>query len=111
MVKLPKKNKQKDRICVITCGPEPAYVAQYSFVKEEFVFIGKFSPVCVDEDNIVDTNGAGDAFAGGFLSGYVQKKTLEECCQAGHWAASVIIQTRGCQIPESCEFSYAESNN
>jgi len=30
----------------------------------------------------------------------VKKEPLENCMKAGHWAAAVIIQTRGCQIPE-----------
>ena len=57
-------------------------------------------PELVDESLIVDTNAAGDAFAGGFLSKYVRKQPLPQCMHAGHWAASLIIQVRGCKIPE-----------
>lgn len=33
--------------------------------------------------SIVDTNGAGDAFVGGFLSQLVLGKDVAECCRAG----------------------------
>jgi len=49
---------------------------------------------------IVDTNGAGDAFAGGFLSKLVNGQNLDECVKAGHYCAALVIQTRGCQLPE-----------
>jgi len=95
-----KKNKNKKRVVVITCGPNPAYVAEYDFKKEQMTFFNTYQPDYVEENCIVDTNGAGDAFAGGFLSRFVKKEPLENCMKAGHWAAAVIIQTRGCQIPE-----------
>jgi sugar/nucleoside kinase (ribokinase family) len=31
---------------------------------------------------IVDTNGAGDAFVGGFLAALAKKHSLQGCCQA-----------------------------
>ena len=98
--KLPKKNKNKKRTVVITNGPFAAHVAEYDFIKEELTFLANFLPETVEEDLIVDTNGAGDAFAGGFLSKYMRKESLDKCMHAGHWAASIIIQTRGCKIPE-----------
>lgn len=54
----------------------------------------------VEEDKIVDTNAAGDAFAGGFLARLMKNQPLDECMKAGHKAASIIIQVRGCEIPE-----------
>ena len=54
---------------------------------------------------IVDTNGAEDAFGGGFLSQFVKGKKLDKCKKAGHWAASIIIQKRGCNIPMDIKFN------
>jgi adenosine kinase len=102
--KTPKRNKNKKRVVIITCGPFPAHVAEYDFIKEEITFTGSFVPEPVDESSIVDTNGAGDAFAGGFLSQYVRKQPLPQCMHAGHWAASLIIQTRGCEIPDNLAY-------
>jgi sugar/nucleoside kinase (ribokinase family) len=55
-------------------------------------------------EKLVDTNGAGDAFVGGFLSELVKGKGLEECVKAGHWASRVIIQRSGCTFPKVCEY-------
>jgi len=53
---------------------------------------------------LVDTNGAGDAFVGGFLSQLVKEENmvntdLKACVEAGHWAARQIIQRSGCTFP------------
>lgn len=45
--------------------------------------------------NIVDTTGAGDYFAAGFLYGYIQDKPLEICGKLGALLASEVIQTMG----------------
>ena len=52
------------------------------------------------KDLLVDTTGAGDAFAGGFLSGLVLHKSIAECVEAGHWAAREIIRQHGATVPE-----------
>ena len=52
-------------------------------------------------EKLVDTNGAGDAFVGGFLSQLVQGKDMRTCVLAGHYSARVIIQASGCTLPES----------
>jgi adenosine kinase len=49
---------------------------------------------------IVDTNGAGDAFVGGFLAQLSKKKSIEECVKCGNWAATEIIQRSGCTFPD-----------
>jgi len=100
-----KKNTAKKRVVIITNGPHPAYCAEYDFGKKRHTFFGAFPVLELKEDLIVDANGAGDAFAGGFLAMYMTGKKLDECVTAGHWAASQIIQTRGCQYPKNCEFS------
>ena len=53
---------------------------------------------------LVDTNGAGDAFVGGFLSQLAQGKPVSECVRAGHYASRVIIQRSGCSFPRECDF-------
>ena len=101
---MPKKNPNKRRVVVVTCGPFPAYIAEYDFIENKLTYSGSFAAEPVDEDLIVDTNGAGDSFAGGFLSKYIRKEPLDACMHAGHWAASLIIQTRGCKIPEDISY-------
>lgn len=54
---------------------------------------------------MVDTNGAGDAFVGGFLSQLVLEKSIAECVRAGHFAARTIIQRSGCTFPKECSYA------
>jgi adenosine kinase len=53
---------------------------------------------------LVDTNGSGDAFVGGFLSQLVQGKDISECVRAGHFASRVVMQRSGCTFPKECNF-------
>jgi adenosine kinase len=46
--------------------------------------------------NIVDVNGAGDAFVGGFLAATARGAPLELAVRVGHWAAGEVIQRSGC---------------
>jgi adenosine kinase len=45
----------------------------------------EFEIPAIEKDLIVDTNGAGDSFVGGFLSQIVQGKDLETAIKAGIW--------------------------
>jgi len=105
MASYEKKNTEKKRVVILTNGPHPAYCAEYDFSRKETSFYGEFAVLELKEDLIIDANGAGDAFAGGFLASYMKGQKLDACVTAGHWAASQIIQTRGCQFPRTCEFS------
>lgn len=90
---LPKVNKKRQRIVVFTQGKDGTVMTKGEKVE-------MFPVLEIDQSKIVDTNGAGDAFVGGFLSELVQEKTLEECVGAGHYAANVIIRHAGCTFPE-----------
>ncbi len=58
------------------------------------------------KENLVDTNtnGAGDAFVGGFLSQLARGRDIAECVRAGHYASRVIIQRSGCTFPRECDY-------
>jgi adenosine kinase len=43
-------------------------------------------------DTIIDTNGAGDAFAGGFLGAFVAGKSIDESVEAGHKLGAMCVQ-------------------
>jgi adenosine kinase len=62
----------------------------------------------IDKDLIVDTNGAGDSFVGGFLSQIVQGdidgKSIETAIRAGIWLSGQVIQRNGCTFPETNAF-------
>ncbi|XP_073729366.1 adenosine kinase isoform X1 [Misgurnus anguillicaudatus] len=94
---LPKENKKRQRVVVFTQGKEGTVMTKDGKVE-------MFPVLEIDQSKIVDTNGAGDAFVGGFLSQLVQDKTFEQCIRAGHYAANVIIQRAGCTFPEKPDF-------
>ncbi len=58
-------------------------------------------------ETIVDTTGAGDAYAAGFLYGYTQNKSLEECARLGTFCATQVIQQIGARIEPGLLDSYS----
>lgn len=52
------------------------------------------------DSNVVDTTGAGDNYAAGFLFGYSQGATLEQSVRIGSLLSGNVIETIGAQIPE-----------
>lgn len=86
---LPKENPNRPRIVIITQGHNPVLLIQEDSVEE-------YPVVRLEDKDVVDTNGAGDAFVGGFLSQLIQKKPLDVCIRCGIWAAREIIQRSGC---------------
>jgi adenosine kinase len=77
---LPKANASRPRIVIITQGAQSTILANSAEPESTKTF--PVSPLTDDE--IVDTNGAGDAFAGGFLGAFVSGKSLDECVEVGH---------------------------
>jgi adenosine kinase len=96
---LPKDNGNRKRTVVFTQGPHTVCIGYDGKVHE--------IPVLkIDVEKIVDTNGAGDAFCGGFLAGLVQGKEVDECVRAGIYTSSTIIQYPGCTFPSKPEFQW-----
>ena len=60
----------------------------------------RYSVAAEPVDQIVDTTGAGDLFAAGFLSGYVEKRSVEDCLIMGAVAAAEVISHYGAR-PEA----------
>jgi len=93
----PKKNASVPRTVIFTQGSSSTIVACNGVVTE-------YAVEPLEAKLLVDTNGAGDAFVGGFLSKLVQAKGMEECVMAGHWAAKYIIQQPGTTIDQPCTY-------
>ena len=59
----------------------------------------------IAHDDIVDTNGAGDAFVGGFFAQIFQGKDVDTAVKAGIWLSCEVVQRSGCTFPDKVEFS------
>merc|ERR1719230_528306 len=91
--------KSRKRTVVITQGKDPTIVCINGHVRA-------FDITPLDPAKIVDTNGAGDAYVGGFLAALSKGLDMEKCCQAGAYSASVIVQQSGCTYPAKPEYSF-----
>ena len=95
---LPKIGKyRKTRAVIITRGNLPCIVADgnNSSVKE-------YATIKVKESDIVDTNGAGDAFVGGLLASMALQisndvKITDDTVACGLNASSQILRVSGCR--------------
>ena len=83
----------KSRVVVITQGKDPIIVIENGQANQ-------YPVTTLADDKIIDTNGAGDAFVGGFLAQLARGKSIKECVQCGIWAATEIIQQSGCTCPD-----------
>lgn len=109
IAELEKFNKNKPRIVVITNGPEEAWVCKYNPKTGKVEFLQGLLPF--DVSKIVDSNGAGDSFAGGFMSQLMSGESLENCIIAGHWAARHVIERIGFQFDKQVKFTMEEAKN
>jgi adenosine kinase len=89
-------NGDKKRMVVFTQGAECTIVVDKEGKATSY-------PVPVVDD-IVDANGAGDAFVGGFLAKLVEGKDIKECVNAGHYSAGVILRVSGTELKGKPEF-------
>jgi len=89
---LPKASGARPRVVVFTQGKDPTIVACGGTIT-------RFPVKLLEKEKLVDTNGAGDAFVGGFLAYLAKGADLATCVNAGNYAARQIIQVSGCKIP------------
>lgn len=92
-----KVNTARSRVVIITQGANETVVATEGKVTVHDV-------IKLDKTEIVDSNGAGDAFVGGFLSQYAQEKSMDTCIAAGNFAASHILKNAGTAFDRALTF-------
>jgi sugar/nucleoside kinase (ribokinase family) len=95
----PKVNKNKKRIIVNTRGKDDTYIYYIDYIKnkKELLRLPIFE---IDKSLIVDLNGAGDSFTGGFLAGILLDYDIRDCGLLGNRIAGEVIQLNGFQIPK-----------
>ena len=68
--------------------------------------VKEYPTVPLPADKVVDTNGAGDSFVGGFLARFVVGSHLDECIAAGQYTAKDCIQHSGCNYSSKPDFKF-----
>jgi ribokinase len=76
------------QIVCVTLGAKGSYIADTT---------GAAYELAAYPTKAVDTTGAGDAFAAGFLYGLLHEKSLPECGKIGNFVASCCIREYGCR--------------
>lgn len=89
-----KTNASRPRVVVLTHGPKETVLVTSDDVDNPKIF--KVEPLAKEE--IVDTNGAGDAFAGGFIGAFHLGKSLPECVEVGHRMGRMCVKQIGPQF-------------
>uniref|UniRef100_A0A7S1KTI3 Adenosine kinase n=1 Tax=Percolomonas cosmopolitus TaxID=63605 RepID=A0A7S1KTI3_9EUKA len=102
---LEKKNTKRNRIVVFTQSSLPICIAIQDPESDTGVRSFQVPVEKLPKEKVVDTNGAGDSFCGGFISQLVQGKELDTCIKAGSYAARYIIQQSGCQFTGEPDFT------
>ena len=93
---LPKSNPSRPRTVVITQGSNSTVLVSATAPDKPTTF-----PVDrLTDEQIVDTNGAGDAFAGGFLGALVAGKSVDTAVLAGHIMGAMCVQL--VRMPITC---------
>lgn len=92
------KLKNYDLISVITLGERGSIIVS----REKELFIG------AEETDTVDSTGAGDIYAAGFLHGFIQGRDLYTCARIGSVTAAQIVSQFGARPEKSFFESLAE---
>ncbi|MHC1600231.1 MAG: carbohydrate kinase family protein, partial [Candidatus Methanospirareceae archaeon] len=82
------------KIVCVTLGERGCYVTDST---------GESYLIDAYQTDVVDTTGAGDAFAAGFLYGLLHEKSIQECGNVGNMVASFCIREYGARkgLPRS----------
>ncbi|KAK9386798.1 Ribokinase-like protein [Lipomyces mesembrius] len=94
---LPKANTKRPRHVVITQGADSTIIVTADATGVTGAKVYPIRPIAASE--IVDTNGAGDSFAGGFIGSIVSGKSIDEAVEVGHWLASWTVRLNGPAFP------------
>jgi sugar/nucleoside kinase (ribokinase family) len=88
------------RVCAITLGKDGAWVA-------EGATLHRIPPVSVSD--VIDTNGAGDAWAAGFLAAWLSGKNLPTAGRIGSLLGAETVRHAGAIIPDKSWPAVAEA--
>jgi adenosine kinase len=93
LARFTKANASRPRVVVITQGSQSTVVATSNSSTPKVYPV----PALKDSD-IIDTNGAGDMFAGGFMGALVAGKSVDEAVEIGHRLGQMCVGQIGPQL-------------
>ncbi|PDH30041.1 MAG: adenosine kinase [Puniceicoccaceae bacterium MED-G31] len=80
------------QVAVVKVGAHGSYVASGSDVQKAEAVVAK---------QVIDTTGAGDLWAAGFLHGWAQKMELLECAKIGSILGAAVVEQHGSALPQA----------
>ena len=101
---LQKLKPKENRLLLVTDGQNGALCGKYNYENNQLEFIIQCFAPKINDKEIKDLNGAGDAFLGGFLSEYMKGNEIYDCCKNGINAATIILKNVGCTFPKKVKF-------
>lgn len=93
-----KSNSNRKRVAIVTNQSLPVYVSEGGEPVKEYA-VNTFT-----DAEVVDSNGAGDAFVGGFMSQLYQDAPIEACISAGIHLSGEVVKRSGCTFPSTFEW-------
>lgn len=84
IAKSKKVNTKRPRVVVITQGSDPVICVQYQEGGIDEVFETEVPKI----EKVLDSNGAGDSFVGGFYAALTQGKDIKTSISAGIWLSA-----------------------
>ncbi|OMJ90609.1 hypothetical protein SteCoe_7008 [Stentor coeruleus] len=91
-------NTPRPKKIVVTRGKDTVLIACEGKVTE-------YNVPLIPSEKVLDLNGAGDSFVGGFLCELIKGGSYERCVAAGNYLASEVIQLSGCSFPAVPSFN------
>mmetsp|Transcript_4284 Transcript_4284/g.18273 ORF Transcript_4284/g.18273 Transcript_4284/m.18273 type:complete len:371 (-) Transcript_4284:4770-5882(-) len=98
------KYSTRPRIVVFTQGSDPTIIAIGD--AERLWSVEEYGVIPCPKEELLDTNGAGDAFVGGFIAGLAKGVTTDECVAMGNYCANTIIKRSGASFPGKSSLSF-----
>lgn len=100
---------EKELYALLQLSPEEGCDALRSLCKTNVVLMGDSGCWVSNQKSKIfcpaypvvplDTTGAGDLFASGFLHGYLRNKPIEECARYGAMLGAAVVQVHGTHLP------------
>lgn len=89
-------NTSKQKKIVVTDGANPVY---FYTGNDKSIEVESIEVPSVNEQDIIDTTGAGDSFVAGFIFALMEGKSTRECVELGCEISAKVIKVIGCSLP------------